>query len=81
MISAFARMLGRRETLLRVDETPEGISLQSRREDGAEIARVDPDGPPPAFVQSLPAENGTVHVSPLVEALRDWLGKLRREAR
>jgi hypothetical protein len=80
VISAFARMLGRRETVLRVEETPEGVRIETRRDDGAEIARVDPEGPPPAFTQSLPDEGGTVVLSPMVEALREWLAKLRREA-
>jgi len=77
VISAFARMIGRHETLLRVEETPEGIKTSSRRPDGAEIERVDADAPPERFVQSVPGESGTVHVSPLVDALRDWLARLR----
>lgn len=78
MISAFARMIGRQETLLRVDETPEGILTRTRRDDGAEIERMDPDGPPARFVESHLDDGGTVHTSPLVDALRDWLARLRR---
>lgn len=77
MIGAFARMLGRNETLLRVDETQDGLKLQSRTREGAEIERQDPVGPPAGFVHSLPDEGGTIHTSPLVDALRDWLARLR----
>ena len=78
MISAFARMLGQKETLLRVDETPEGVKLHTRTPEGAEIERQDAAGPPERFVQSVQDEAGTVHVSPLVDALRDWLARLRQ---
>lgn len=76
MIGAFARMTARRDRLLRIDEAPEGTTIHTGQ--GATTVQ---DGPPPAFVQSVADEGGTVHVSPLVEALRDWLAKGRHAPR
>jgi len=72
MIAAFARMTRAQARLLRVDETPQGVTLQTSRGEAS-----GSDAPPERFVQTVEDEGGQVHVSAMVDALRAWLARQR----
>lgn len=80
MIGAFARMLGSRDRVLSVEETEgNGYAVKGRTPAVMEVVPQQGDQPPEAFVERLPHEGGDVYFVPVLEALREWLRKGRKE--
>lgn len=81
MIGAFARMIGARERILQVEQTEEKeYHVRVHGAQGPSEAQHG-DAPPEQFVERISQEGGDVIVAPIIEALRDILGRRRSEAR
>lgn len=77
MIGAFARMLGKGNRVLNVEETSEGYRVRAL---DASAANEGKDGPPEGFVEKIPHEGGDVFLAPIVEALRNVLRNAKKDA-
>lgn len=78
MIGAFARMLGARERLLVVEETEDqGYATRAQAPGRPDARKEAHDAPPEGFVHRVRDEGGDVYVSPMLEALRDWVRRRR----
>lgn len=78
MIGAFARMVGRRDRVVQIeDHETEGFALRTKRGAAYEAHDTATDAPPEAFVHSVADEGGVVIFAPVLDALRSTLRRAR----
>lgn len=83
MIGLIARMFRSSERVVHVAELENDKGFEVKASSGPEGDRtvVVDDIPPAPFVESMTYEGGEVVVSPLLDALSDWLHRKRMESR
>lgn len=79
MIGAFARMLGRGNRVLTVEESGNALQVRTRGQTG-DVTSETNDGPPERFVERIPHEGGDVVIAPILDALRAILRREKRTA-